>query len=585
MICFYSGGYILKTVFSYAKPYWLPAVIALCLMFIELLVELSQPLIIAKIIDDGIVVNDPGAIGFWGIVLVSLAIAAFFCGVVNSYFSSHAAQSFAYDLRNELFRKIQAFTMATYLRFPTSGLITRLTNDVSQVQSVFFMSLRIMLRAPLAAIGSLLMAFLINPKIAFFLCIGAPIVVVFLYIMVKKGISFFAQVQWRLDRVNRVLQECLQAIRLVKAYMRDQYESDRFQNVSNLLKVDTTKALRIMEFIMPVLLLIMNFSLLAVIWFGSSEINEGNAQVGELVAIINYAMRITGNFSMFAFIIIAFARAKASADRMEEVLVVPAADLEVENSNHNEEEQKELGSIRYEHVSFKYPNTNLLVLQDISFELKPGEKLAIMGETGSGKSTLLNLLPRFYESTSGEIYVNGLNIKGWKLSDLREMIGFVPQRSLLFTGSIEENLRWGKQEAEFEEVQYAAMQAQIHSTVEGFPNKYGTRVGQKGVNLSGGQKQRLSIARALIRKSSILILDDSTSALDVKTESALWKALDEEKVTMLVVTQKVQTAKILDKILLLHEGKVEAYGTHEQLMQTSERYRQIAESQQEQVGE
>ncbi|SOC43355.1 ABC transporter ATP-binding protein [Ureibacillus acetophenoni] len=578
----------MKTVYSYVKPYWLPALFAFILMLTELFIELVQPLIIAKIIDDGIVVNDIEAIKNWGIVLVFLAIVALIAGIINSYFAAHVAHSFGFDLRNALFSKIQAFTMATYLKFPTSGLITRLTNDVTQVQNVLFMSLRILVRAPLSASLSLVMAFIINPKIALFLLIGAPIVVGFLYFMVKKGITYFAQVQWRLDRVNRVLQECLQAIRLVKAYMRNEYESSRFQQVANSLKLDTTRALRIMEFIMPALLLIMNLSLLAVIWFGSIEVSTGNAQVGELVAIINYAMRVTGNFSMFAFIIIAIARAKASSDRMKEVLLVDGNGLEVEKSESelkNDNLIEEIGTVRFEKVSFTYPNTELLVLSDISFEIKQGEKLAIMGETGSGKTTLLNLLPRFYEPTSGKIFVNGRNVLDWQLEELRAMIGFVPQKSLLFTGSIQENLKWGKQDAIFSEVRLAAEQAQIHETVETFPNKYDTRVGQKGVNLSGGQKQRLSIARALVRKSRILVLDDSTSALDVKTEAALWDALEEENTTMFVVTQKVRTAKTMDKILLLHDGKVEAYGTHDELLQISERYRQIVESQQEQVGE
>ncbi len=579
----------MKTVYSYVKPYWLPALIAFILMLIELTVEIVQPLIIAKVIDDGIVVNDFNTIVFWGIVLVVLAIIALICGVTNSYFSSHVAYSFAYDLRNVLFTKIQAFTMATYLKFPTSGLITRLTNDVTQVQNVLFMSLRIMIRAPLASFLSLLMAFLINPKVALFLLVGAPIVIGFLYFMVKKGITYFSQVQWRLDRVNRVLQECLQAIRLVKAYMRNEYESSRFQQVADSLKLDTTKALRIMEIIMPALLLIMNLSLLAVIWFGSNEVSMGNAQVGELVAIINYAMRITGNFTMFAFIIIAFARAKSSAERMKEILIVNEDGLEVATSEREEVKKppiEKIGTIRFEQVSFTYPASSLQVLSDISFEINPGEKLAIMGETGSGKTTLLNLIPRFYEPTAGRIFVNGRNIIDWNMGELRAMIGFVPQKSLLFTGSINENLKWGKQNALVSEVRLAAEHAQIHETVESFPNKYETRVGQKGVNLSGGQKQRLSIARALISKSRILLFDDSTSALDVKTESALWAALESENATMLVVTQKVRTAKTLDKILLLHEGKVDAYGTHDELLKTSNRYQQIVRSQEEeQVGE
>lgn len=569
----------MKTVFSYIKPYKWPAIIALMLMLIELFVELVQPLIMAKIIDEGILASNVGEIWIWGAAMFGLSLIALVAGIVNSYFASHAALSFGYDLRNAIFNKIQSFSMATFLKFPTSSLITRLTSDITQVQNVFFMSLRIMLRAPLAVIGSIVMAFVVNAKMALFLVIGVPILIIFLIIMVKRGVSYFSLVQFRLDRVNRVLQECLQAVRLVKAYMRGQYESNRFSKVADSLKFDTIKALRTMELIMPVLLLVMNFSLLAVLWFGAHEVSTNSAQVGDLVAVVNYAMRMTGAFSMFAFIIIAFARAKASAERMEEVLVVEEG-LEVRTGQAIEFVEEQLGTIRFQNVSFSYKTTP--VLKNVSFDVKQGEKLAIMGATGAGKSTLLSLIPRFYEATSGTVYVNGRNVQDWDIDALRAMIGFVPQQSLLFTGSISENVSWGKVGADFEEIETAATQAQIHKAIESFPNAYDTRVGQKGVNLSGGQKQRLSIARALIRKSQILILDDSTSALDVKTEAALWDALDEERATMLVVTQKIRTARGADRILLLDNGEVIGFGSHTELMQTSELYRKIAQSQQEQ---
>lgn len=573
-----------KTIFSYIKPYKWPAIVALCLMLVELSVELVQPIIIAKIIDDGIVVKNLGTIGYWGIVLVGLAFLAFLSGVVNSYFSSHVAQSFSFDIRNALFSKIQSFSMATYLRFPTSGLITRLTSDVQQVQTVLFMSLRIMMRAPLSAVGSIIMAFIVNPQMALFLMIGTPILVIFLYVIVKKGVRYFAQVQRKLDRVNRVMQENLQAIRLVKAYMRNNYEEKRFEETADQLKINTMKALRVMELIMPILLFIMNMSLLAALWFGSVEVGHGKANVGELVAVVNYAMRITGSFSMFAFIINSFSRAKASAERMEEILVIENG-IETKLANSHISGLSNIRSIRFNHVTFTYPNTEKLVLDDVSFTIHNGEKIGIMGATGSGKSTLLNLIPRFYEPTSGAIYINDRNIKEFELKELRALIGFVPQQSMLFTGSVYNNISWGKHDALAGEVKDASMKAQILETIENFPNQFDTRVGQKGVNLSGGQKQRLSVARALIRKAQILILDDSTSALDVKTESAFWEAMKDESATMLVVTQKIRTAKGMDKILLLDEGRVVAFGPHQELLKTNEQYKRIVLSQQEQVGE
>ncbi|MET4562832.1 ATP-binding cassette subfamily B multidrug efflux pump [Lysinibacillus parviboronicapiens] len=570
----------MREIFSYIKPYKWTAMFALCLMLLELFVELVQPLIMAKVIDEGVRAQNPEMIWQWGAVLLVLSFVAFIAGIVNSYFSSHTAQSFAFDLRNAMFEKIQSFTLATYQKFSTASLITRLTNDVTQVQTVLFMSLRIMLRAPLAVVGSIVMAFVVNAQLALFLVIGAPIIFVFLVVMVAKGVSYFGRVQKRVDRLNRVLQENLQAIRLVKAYLRGTYEASRFEQVASRLKIDTVKALRTMEYIMPVLLFIMNMSLLAVLWFGTKQIAAGTTPLGDIVAIVNYAMRMTGSFSMFAFIIIFYARAKASADRMAEVLAVEN-EVEVVTTSEETPHKANFGELAFENVSFTYPGAEKPVLSNVSFQVKSGEKLAIMGATGAGKSTLLQLIPRFYDVTSGQISVEGKDVQQWELQELRETIGYVPQQSLLFTGSIADNIRWGDAQAGMDEVLKATMQAQIHASVEDFPNGYDTRVGQKGVNLSGGQKQRLSIARALLRKGHLLMLDDSTSALDVKTEQALWEALSDERATMLVVTQKIRTAKEADRILLIDEGEVVAYGTHDELLQSSRLYKKIAISQQE----
>ena len=569
----------MRTVFSHAWPYKWPIAIALCLMLVELSVELIQPLLIAKIIDDGIVTGDVNVIWTYGSVMMFFALLAFSSGVINSYFAAHAAQSFAFDLRRALFRQVQAFSMATFLRFPTAGLITRLTSDVTMAQNVLFMSLRIMLRSPLTVIGSIIMAFVVSPRLAIYLVIGAPVLLVFLYFMGRTGVRLFMGIQERLDGVNRVIQENLQAVRLVKAYLRGMYEASRFSKVAGMLRNDTVKAMRLMELILPILLLIMNVSLMAVLWFGAIEVRDGGAKVGELVAVVNYAMRLTGAFSMFAFIIIAFSRAKASSERMEEVLLANE-DLEIHSSGQSNTRKLE-GDLRFENVSFHYPGNREPILDNVSFHVASGEKLAIMGATGAGKSTLLNLIPRIFESTEGEIFVSGKEVKEWPLKELRDTIGLVPQQSILFTGSILENLSWGDTEAYDDELIEAAKKAQIHESIDLFPKKYETRVGQKGVNLSGGQKQRLSIARALVRKPSILILDDSTSALDVKTELELWDALEKEEATMLVVTQKVSTAKGADKILLLDDGRVVGYGTHGELLKQSRLYRRIEKSQSE----
>ncbi|AUD14690.1 MULTISPECIES: ABC transporter ATP-binding protein [unclassified Planococcus (in: firmicutes)] len=572
----------MKTVFSYTKPYSFLIGVALFLMLLELVVELLQPLVIASIIDDGIVAGDQDTIIRLGLVLIGLSLIAFLSGVANSYFASHVSHSFSFDVRRKVYERVQSFSLAMFNKFPASGLITRLTSDIQLIQQVLYMSLRIMLRAPLLVIGSMVMAFVVNAQLAIYLIIVFPVLLAFLYVMVRKGVVYFSFVQQRLDKVNRMVQENLQAVRLIKAYLRGKYEANRFSEVAGALKTDTVKAFRIMEIILPILLFGMNVSLLAVVWFGAFEIQSGDAQIGELVAIVNYAMRMTGAFSMFSFIIMAFARAMASTGRIEEILL---ADDGGEESNGATVPVRE-GTVRFDDVSFTYPGTSRRVLENISFELAPREKLAIMGATGSGKTSLLQLIPRFYEATEGSVSVHGRDVREWDLQELRKTIGLVPQQSMLFTGSISNNLSWGKEHAELPELTEAAEKAQIDETVQRFPKGYETRVGQKGVNLSGGQKQRLSIARALVRKPSILILDDSTSALDVKTESALWAELDKEQATTLLVTQKVRTAMRADRILLLEDGVASAYGTHEELLDSSSLYREIALSQQaEEVDE
>ncbi|WP_146550281.1 ABC transporter ATP-binding protein [Rummeliibacillus suwonensis] len=568
----------MKTIFQYIKTYKVSASIAFMLMLVELTVELTQPLLIRKIIDDGIVEKDSHTIWLWGSIMMLLALLAFLAGISNSFFAGYAAQNFAYDLRNALFQKIQSFTMTTFLRFPSASLITRLTNDVSQVQQVFFMSLRIMLRAPLVVLGSLIMAFYVDASLAIYLGIGLPFLAIFMLMMVKKSIVQFSAVQRRVDRVNRMIQENLQAMRLVKAYLRGVYEASRFEKVANALKKDTSSALRLMEYIQPILLIVMNLAMLVILWFGAGQIQKEQTQIGDIAAIVNYTMRITGSFSMFAFIITLFSRAKASADRMEEILLIEDG---VENVilHPQIEVPSKKGELVFENVSFQYPRTDRYVLKNISFTCKQGEKVAIMGATGSGKSTLLQLITNFYEVEEGRILVDGLDLKEWNVEKLRQIIGYVPQRALLFTGTIFDNITWGKTDATLEEVMTATKQAQIHDSVMHFPNSYQTRVGQKGVNLSGGQKQRLSIARAILRKPEFLLFDDSTSALDIKTESALWDALADERATMLVVTQKIQTAKDADQIILLENGVLSACGTHDELMTSSTLYQRIAQSQ------
>ncbi|MEH7884786.1 ABC transporter ATP-binding protein [Bacillus sp. JJ1609] len=564
-------------VFSFIKPYRIPIVAALSLMLVELTVELWQPLLMAKIIDEGIVEKDLDTIIKYGGGMLGLSLLAFASGITNSFIAAHAGQSFGFDLREKLFGKVQSFSFTNFSRFPASSLITRITNDVTQLQNTVFMSLRIAMRAPLMVIGGIVMAMLVNVKLALaFAVIMPPLLVFLIWIMIKAG-GLFKHVQKRLDKVNSVMRENLVGMRLIKAFDRGDYEGTRFEMANNNLRDKTVFALRVTEATIPILLLFMNMSIIAVLWFGKIEVQNGTVSVGEIVAIVNYAARITTAFSMFSWIIMVLSRSKASAERVEEVLneeidLQDSADSRVENEITN-------GKIEFRNVSFQFPNTNIPILQNLTFSIESGETVAVLGATGAGKTAMFQLIPRLYDVTEGEVRIDGKNIKELKLKSLREQIGYVPQEALLFTGSIKENLAWGKEDATQDEMAEAASNAQIHETIEKLPNKYETLLGQKGVNLSGGQKQRLSIARALIKNPKILLLDDSTSALDLKTEAKLLDAISKYKCTTIVITQKISTAKEADKILLLEDGTLTAAGDHDYLLKHSQLYRAIYESQ------
>lgn len=566
-------------VLAFLKPYRIAVAIALSLMLTELAVELIQPLLMAKIIDEGILQNDFQEILKWGGIMMAASFAAFAAGVINSFYAAHVSQSFGFDVRKSLYDKVQSFSFANFNLFPTSSLITRMTNDITQLQNTVFMSLRIMMRAPLLIIGGLIMAFVVDVKLALILSAVAPFLFLFLFWVMGKGGALFQAVQEKLDSVNSVMQENLTGIRLIKAFVRRNHEVKRFTRTNEDLRDGTVKALRLMEVTMPVLLFIMNLSILVVLWFGSIQVNAGDVKVGEVVAIVNYATRITAAFSIFSWIIMAFSRARASANRVTEVL-----DTEVDLTDRQESHDRKgltvsRGEIHFKDVSFKYPGTSEKVLDGISFIIHPGETVAIMGATGSGKTSLFQLIPRLYDVTGGRVEIDGRDVRELKMENLRRKIGFVPQEALLFTGSVKENISWGKEDAAMDEITEAAVNAQIHETIMKLPQGYETRVGQKGVNLSGGQKQRLSIARALVRKPKILLLDDSTSALDMKTEAKLLNSLKQYTCTTMIITQKISTAMEADRILLLEDGVLLAEGDHETLLKTSGLYKRIFQSQ------
>lgn len=569
----------MNIIFSYLKTYRAAAIAALLMMVIELAVELSQPLLISRIIDDGIRAQDNRIVWLWGGVLVVSAVLAFIAGVLSSFFASHASQGFAFDLRDQLYEKVQSFTYAVFSRFPTSSLITRLTADVSQLQDTIFMGLRFMTRVPLVVAGSVIMALVVQVKLGLLLALTLPVLIAFLLWVMKKASVLFRSVQNRLDGVNSVIQENLTGIRLIRVFVRMNHEIARFAAFSGELMKSTVAALRLTETSAPLIMLIVNAGIMLVLWFGRIEISTGEATLGQTVAVINYSLRTIGALSALSWIMATFSRARASSQRIQEVMSADELEAKEMAAVTAREIAPIRGKVEFRQVSFRYPQSDIAVLEDITFKVQPGERVAIMGATGSGKSSLVGLIPRLYEQSSGDILVDGIPCAEMEISRLRGAIGYVPQEVLLFTGSVRENIAWGHPQATQDEIEQAAMAAQIHETVQKLPNGYDTMLGQRGVNLSGGQKQRLTIARALVRKPAVLILDDSTSALDAVTESRLLAELKGMSCTTFLITQKISSTVSADLILLLDEGRLIAQGTHEELMERSELYRKINESQ------
>lgn len=563
---------------KYIKKYKNQFFIALTFITLETTGDLIQPTIMSKIIDNGVKKGDMNyVLKLGGLMFLMTALGATFA-VIRNIVSSKVSQNFGADLREDLYIKIQNFSFDNIDEFQDASLITRLTNDVNQIQNFSHGMMRIFVKAPILGIGSVVMAFLLNPKMALILLGVVPVIAIIISLNLKISYPIFTKIQKSLDRVNGVMREYLAGIRVVKAFNRFDYEKTRFRLVNDDLKDITLKGMRIVALFNPMVSLIVNIGIVLVLWVGGLRVNSGDMEVGKIMAFVNYMTQVLFSLMMMTRILNIFIRAKASAERIGEV-------FEAENNIVVKEAPTTIndikGKVEFENVYFKYHNTSRYVLEALNFSINPGEILAIIGSTGSGKSSLINLIPRFYDATEGKVKIDGVDVKDMNLNDLRENIGIVPQKVLLFTGTIKDNIKWGDENASVGDVEQVAKLAYAHDFILSFNDGYNTYLGQGGVNLSGGQKQRLSIARALIKKPKILILDDSTSAVDLITERKIRQGLKEylKYTTTILIAQRITSVIDADKILVMDRGKIVGQGKHHELMKDCEVYRDIYHSQ------
>ncbi|MCQ1529637.1 ABC transporter ATP-binding protein [Lutispora saccharofermentans] len=564
---------------KYIKIYWRRFMAALVFLTIEALCDLLQPTIMSRIVDHGVAGKDMTyVLSMGGVMLLVTAIGAG-AAVGRNSVSSIVSQKFGAQLRGDLFKKIQSFSLGDIDKFYTASLITRLTNDITQVQNFAHGMMRIFVKAPILCIGSLIMAFLINPHLAVVLLGIVPIIGLIIFINMRVSYPFFRRIQSSLDNVNSVMREYLAGVRVVKAFNRYDYEVERFQDANRQLTDVSVKGMRAMALFNPAITLTVNTGIVLILWFGGLRVSDGNMQVGQIIAFINYMTQILFSLVMLSHVFNMFIRAKASAERIDEVF---SQESTMKADEHSMEKSEIKGRIDFENVTFAYDgNDNEPVLKNVSFTCLPGETIGIIGPTASGKSSLVNLIPRFYDVSSGTVKVDGIDVRDMDIKELRQAVGIVPQKTVLFTGTILENIKWGNDDAGMDEVEKASILSQAHEFISAFPEGYKTVLGQGGVNLSGGQKQRLSIARALIKKLKVLILDDSTSAVDAATEAKIREGLKEyiQDATCIVIAQRITSVMGADRIVVLDSGSVAGMGTHEELLESCRIYQDIFRSQ------
>lgn len=564
---------------SYILPYKSAFILGPLMMVTEVLGEILLPKFMSMIINHGVAQKDGGYILKMGLVMAITSFLMAAGGILGAYFAAKASISFTSDLRRDLFARVQQFSFKNIDTFSTGSLVTRLTNDIQQVQNLIMMGLRMMLRAPGMFLGALVMAFWMNAELAAVVLVVIPLLTAAIVWILRTAYPRFTAMQKALDTLNSGIQEVLTNVRVVKSFVREDYEEKRFAGTNRELKEAGLRALKIVIATMPVMMFAMNVTTLAVVWFGGNLIIGGRMEVGDLTAFTTYIVQILMSLMMLSMVFLQSSRAMASIRRINEVLDEP---IDLSDENASQKDRKvEKGRVEFKDVSFSYREGGEPVLSHISLTAEPGETIGILGATGSGKTSLVQLIPRLYDVTEGSVRVDGIDVREYSLKNLRDGVGMVLQKNVLFSGTIEENLRWGDETATEEEVRRAAVYAQADSFVNSFAEGYKTEMGQGGVNVSGGQKQRLCIARALLKKPKILILDDSTSAVDTATEAAIRTAFREDlkDTTKFIIAQRLSSLEYADRILVLEDGRMIGEGTQEKLLASCEAYREIYETQ------
>ncbi len=571
----------MKEYFPFFRNYRKALILAPTLVIIDVFCEIVQPKLMSKIVDLGVSQKNMSYVLHTGGIMVALSLLAIAANVGNIYYSSHASVGFAAELRKGMFNKIQKLSVSNIESLSSASLVTRLTNDVNILQEVIMMSLRLMIRAPLMLLFAVVIAININAGLASIIAIAIPVLAVIIYYILRRGLPFFEKVQRKLDKVNATIQENLVNVRVVKSFVREDFEKKKFGFSNNELREISVKASGTVVLILPVMQLVMNISIVAIVWFGGNKIISGTFQVGQLMSFITYITQILMSLMMLSMTLMTLARAAASSERILEVL---NAKVDIFDSPSAIEKNLtvKLGKVEFENVFFKYHSDGSeYVLKNISFTILPGETVALIGATGSAKTTLVQLIPRLYEVSKGRVLIDGTDVRDYTMQNLRKNVKLVLQQNELFSGTIKQNLKWGNPEASEEEIVTAAKDSQAHDFIESFPKQYETVLGQSGVNISGGQKQRLCIARAILRKPSILILDDSTSAVDTTTEAKIRESFNGhlKDTTKIIIAQRISSILSADKIILLDNGEIIGTGTHTELMINNPVYQEIYNSQ------